>query len=174
MTTSHTSVEPSLPAEHGFLAPPATARPVGRCYRCGTETPPGVSLCDADNPGGAKAPSATQVHATILVGVVAGVALLLLLFRFAVARSGPYDTAVAGHIALADGGVEVAVTVTNAGDSEGVANCRITRDGSPRADDLAFRTDRLAPGASVTVTRTVPPPPPPVVLVPERMTVICA
>lgn len=144
------------------------------CYRCGRETPPGVSLCDADNPGHARTPSATQVHATILVGVVAGFVLLLLLLRFAVDTSGPFGTHIAGHIALADGGVQVAVSVTNTGADEGIASCRITRDGTPRPDDLAFRTERLAPGATVTVTRTVPAPRAPSVLVPERMTVICA
>ena len=133
-----------------------------------------VSLCEADNPGHVKAPSATQLHATILVGVVVGIALLLFLLRFAVDQSGPFGTSVSGHVALADGGVQVAVSVTNTGDSEGIATCRITRDGTPRPDDLAFRTDRLAPGATVTVTRVVPAPAGSAVLVPERMTVICA
>jgi hypothetical protein len=174
MSRSPSPIEPALTPESGFLAPSPAGRPVSHCYRCGKETPPGVSLCDADNPGRVRAPSATQVHATILVGVVAGFALFLLLLRFAVDQSGPFGTRIAGHIALADGGVQVAVSVTNAGDKEGIASCRITRDGTPRPDDLAFRTERLAPGATVTVTRTVPAPRAPSVLVPERMTVICA
>ncbi len=166
--------EPALPIEHGFLAPSPTGHPVSHCYRCGKETPPGVSLCDADNPGKVKSPSATQLHATILGGVVLGIALLLFLLRFAVDQSGPFGTSVTGHVALADGGVQVAVSVTNAGDHEGIATCRITRDGTPRPDDLAFRTERLAPGATVTVTRTVPAPAGSAALVPERMTIICA
>ena len=100
--------------------------------------------------------------------------VILFLLRFAVDESGPFGTSVAGHVALADGGVQVAVSVTNAGDREGIASCRITRDGTPRPDDLAFRTERLAPGATVTVTRTVPAPAGSAALVPERMTVICA
>ncbi len=174
MSRSPSPIEPASSPAGGFLAPSPAGRPVSHCYRCGKETPPGVSLCDADNPGRVRAPSATQVHATILVGVVAGFALFLLLLRFAVDQSGPFGTHIAGHVALADGGVEVAVTVTNAGGAEGIASCRITRDGTPRPDDLAFRTERLAPGATVTVTRTVPAPRAPSVLVPERMTVICA
>jgi hypothetical protein len=166
--------DPALPAEQGFLAPSPTGHPVSHCYRCGKETPPGVSLCDADNPGRVKSPSATQLHATILGGVVLGIALFLFLLRFAVDQSGPFGTSVAGHIALADGGVQVAISVTNTGDREGIATCRITRDGTPRPDDLAFRTERLAAGATVTVTRTVPAPGGPAVLVPDRMTVICA
>lgn len=167
-------VEPALGPSSGFLAPSPLGRPVSHCYRCGKETPPGVSLCDADNPGGARAPSATQLHATILVGVVAGFVLFLSLLRFAVDQSGPFGTSITGHIVLTDGGVQVAVSVTNNGQREGVASCRITRDGTPRPDDLAFRTELLAPGTTVTVTRSVPAPAGPGVLVPERMTVICA
>ena len=137
--------EPTLPAEHGFLAPSPSGRPGSHCYRCGKETPPGVSLCDADNPGHVKAPSATQLHATILAGVVVGIALLLFLLRFAVDQSGPFGTSVTGHIALGDGGVQVAVSVTNAGDSEGIATCRITRDGTPRPD--RSRVPDRPPGA---------------------------
>jgi hypothetical protein len=164
----------ALPVDTGFLAPSPTGRPTGRCYRCGKETPPGISLCDADNPGHVKAPSATQLHATILAGVVLGVAMLLVLLRFAVDQSGPFGTGIAGHIVLADGAVQVAVTVTNTGDSEGIATCRITRDGTPRPDDLTFRTERLAAGASVTVTRTVAVPVGSAPVVPQRMSVSCA
>lgn len=173
MTGSQPSAEPVLPAESGFLAPAPDGKPISHCYRCGRETPPGVGACDDDNPGRVKAPSATQMHGTILMGVVAGFVLFLLLLRLVVDHSGPYGTAIAGHVLRADGGVEVAVTVTNAGEGEGIASCRITRDGTPRPDDLAFRTERLAPGASVTLTRTVPAPAGAGVLVPDRMTVIC-
>jgi predicted nucleic acid-binding Zn ribbon protein len=174
MSGSRPPAEPALPVETGFLAPAPTGRPTSHCYRCGKEIPPGESLCEVDNPGHVQSPSATQVHATILVGVVLGVALLLVLLRFAVDQSGPFGTAIAGHIVLADGGVQVAINVTNTGDSEGIASCRITRDGTPRPDDLAFRTDRVAAGATITITRTVPAPVGPGALVPERMTVICA
>jgi hypothetical protein len=174
MTRPSSPAEPAISAESGFLAPAPTGRPISHCYRCGKETPPGVSLCDADNPGKVKAPSATQVHATILAGVVAGFALLFVLLRFAVDQSGPYGVTIGGHILLADGAVQVAVSVTNAGDSEGIASCRITRDGTPRPDDLAFRTERLAAGATVTVTRTVSPSRSGAgSLDPARMTVIC-
>lgn len=173
MPASPSHIEPTIPPETGFLAPSPTGKPVSHCYRCGAETPPGVALCDMDNPGHVKAPSATQLHATILVGVVAGIVLLLLLLRFAVSQGGPFGGSIGGTIMLDDGGVQVAVTVTNTGDTEGIASCRITRDGTPRPDDLAFRTEHLEPGASVIVTRTVPAPAGPGVLVPERMTVIC-
>ena len=174
MSGPQSPADPAMPVESGFLAPSPTGRPVSHCYRCGKETPPGVALCDADNPGRVKSPSATQLHATILGGVVLGVVFLLVLLRFAVDQNGPYDSSVAGHIVLADGGVQVAVNVTNTGDTDGIATCRITRDGTPRPDDLAFRTERVPAGATVTVTRTVPAPAGAGALVPERMTVICA
>lgn len=173
MSRITTPADPALPAESGFLAPSPTGRPVSHCFRCGKETPPGVSLCDADNPGRVKAPSATQLHATILVGVVVGFILLGFLFRFAVDQGGPYGAVILGRSVLPDGAVKVAVTVTNSGDTESVATCRITRDGTPRPDDFAFRTDRLAPGASVVETRTVPAPASGA-FAPEHMTVICS
>ena len=38
-----------------------------------------------------------------------------------------------------------------------VADCRVTRDGVPRPDDLAFRTQHLPAGDFVLVERVVPP-----------------
>ena len=174
MSRSTPPADPALPVETGFLAPSPSGRPISHCFRCGKETPPGVSLCDADNPGRVTQPSATQLHATILAGVVLGIALLLVLLRFAVDTSGPYGTGIAGHIVLANGDVQVAVNVTNTGETEGIATCRITRDGTPRPDDLTFRTERLAAGTTVTVTRTMSVPTGSAGIVPERMTVTCA
>jgi hypothetical protein len=142
----------------GFLSPRPGGHPVSHCVRCGKETPPGVALCEADNPGRLKPPSANQLHATILGGVVLGFIGFFLLMRVAVAQGGPYVATVSGRATTAEGGISVAVTVLNTGKAEGVATCRITRDGSPRPDDVTFRTERLAPGASTTLTRDVPPP----------------
>lgn len=153
-----TEPRPATTEARGFLAPAAQGHPVSHCVRCGKETPAGVALCDADNPGRIKAPSATQLHATILVGVVLGVAGLLFLLRLAVAPGGPYVATVIGTASNEDGGLTVSVQVRNSGTAAGVATCHITRDGSSRPDDLTFRTDRLVPGASVTVTREVAAP----------------
>ncbi len=142
----------------GFLAPAPGGRPASHCVRCGRETPPGVALCAADNPGGIKAPSANQLHATILGGVVIGFIGFFLLMRVAVSQGGPYQATIAGRASTADGGISVAVEVVNTGTSEGIATCRITRDGSSRPDDVTFRTERLAPGATAILTRDVPPP----------------
>lgn len=165
----------NAPNSRGFLSPAPEGHPVSHCVRCGIETPPGVSLCDADNPGRIKSPSATQLHATILVGVVIGFIGFFLLMRVAVSQGGPYATTVAGTASTADGGLSVAVTVVNQGSSEGVATCHITRDGSSRPDDITFRTEHLAPGAAITLTRDIPPPTdkqPPFLL--DRVSAICS
>jgi predicted nucleic acid-binding Zn ribbon protein len=144
------------------ILPTATApvhpEPEDHCVRCGRPTPAGVSLCEADNPGAIKAPSATQVHGTILVGVVAGFLIFGLLARFAVSAAGPFEADIQGRAPRADGAAEVVVRVVNAGTTPASATCRVTRDGVPRQEDLTFRTERLAAGATVQVTRTLPVP----------------
>ena len=81
------------------------------------------------------------MHATIFGGIVLGVIGFFFLASLAVGTTGPYASAVTGSSAAPDGGVTLSFTVTNEGDAEGVADCRVTRDGVPRPDDLAFRTD---------------------------------
>lgn len=137
---------------------PAHPEPQDRCIRCGRPTPAGVSLCEADNPARIKAPSATQVHGTILIGVIAGFLIFGLLGRFAVSAAGPFEADIQGRAARADGGAEVVVRVVNAGTAPAAATCRVTRDGVPRQEDLTFRTERLAAGEAVNVTRTLPTP----------------
>jgi hypothetical protein len=144
--------------DRGFLAPGPGRQPESHCVRCGRVTPPGVSLCDVDNPGRIGAPSATQVHGTILAGVIAGAIGFLLLARFAVGAGGPFTATITGRASLDGAGAEVAITVVNTGESAGAATCRITRDGVPRPGDLAFRTDRILPGGSAVITRRLPAP----------------
>jgi len=151
-TLEDPSVAPGPPS------PAAAPEPQDRCIRCGRPTPAGVSLCEADNPAHIKAPSATQVHGTILVGVIAGFLIFGLLARFAVSAAGPFEADIQGRATRADGGAEVVVRVMNAGETAASATCRVTRDGVPRQEDLTFRTERLAAGAAVQVTRTLPVP----------------
>lgn len=130
--------------------------PNDRCLRCGRETPPGVSLCPADNPGKVKGPSTTQVHATILMGVIGG-AIAVLLILGAVSRpGGPYPAELSAVAVGADGQPSIVATVRNEGERRGVANCRVTRDGAPRQDDPTYRTEMIEPGAVVELRRTVP------------------
>ena len=131
-------------------------------------------MCEADNPGRIKAPSANQLHATILMGVVLGFVGFFLLMRIAVSQGGPYSATIEGRATTAGGGLSVAITVVNTGSREGIATCRITRDGSSRPDDVTFRTERLAPGATATLTRDVPAPTekqPPFLV--DRVSAIC-
>lgn len=102
------------------------------------------------------APSATQVHGTMLLGVIVGVIGFLLLARLAVGHNGPFLTQVTGATTLADGTVQAVIHVVNQGSSAVYSTCRVTRDGSPRPDDLVFRTDRIPAGGSEDVNETLP------------------
>src|SRR5688500_20158803 len=75
------------------------------CIRCGRDTPLGVALCERDNPAHIKGPSATQVHGTILFGVLGGFALLLILLRLASSGVGPFPSALSAVAARAGGGL---------------------------------------------------------------------
>lgn len=161
------------PGDSGFLAPKPDAKPVDHCFRCGKETPPGVGLCDEHNQGRLSGPSATQMHATVFVGIVIGVIGFFLLASLAVTTTGPYDSVVTNAAGAPDGGVSLAFTVTNEGDAEGVADCRITRDGVPRPDDLAFRTQRLPGGETVSFERQLEAPPAAPAYDLESLTVDC-
>ena len=142
----------------GFLAPAPDREPVSRCLRCDKETPAGVSLCDEHNRGRLPAPSATQMHATVFVGIVVGVIGFFLIASLAVTSTGPFATAVSSAVAADDGSVTLTYSVANEGADEGVADCRVTRDGVPRPDDLAFRTTALDAGETATFERELAPP----------------
>ncbi|MFO1539355.1 MAG: hypothetical protein ACKOTZ_02765 [Chloroflexota bacterium] len=148
--------------------------PNDRCLRCGRETPPGVSLCPADNPGKVKCPSTTQVHATILMGVIGGAIAVLLVLGQVSRPGGPYPVAAVDVAVGTDGLPSIVATVRNDGERRGVANCRVTRDGAPRQDDPTYRTEMIEPGAAVELRRTVPAVPEGTApWDPERMSVVC-
>ena len=119
-----------------------------------------MSLCEADNPGGIGAPSATQLHGTIAAGVGIGLLLVALLARFMLAGVGPFGASIAGQSMRADGGVDVVVTVTNQGSKAAPATCHVQRAGFARPDDYVFLTPSVGAGATATFSRTVPPPDP--------------
>lgn len=129
------------------------------CLKCGRDTPVGVSLCENDNPGHIKSPSTTQVHGTIVIGVIAGFLLLLVLFRIGSTGVGPFPSTLVGFTTRADGAFDVAVTVTNTGQRAAGANCRISASGAPDFRDYTFFTQPIPPGESRTFTQTVPPAP---------------
>ena len=160
--------------DHGFLAPKSDTQPVDHCFRCGAETPAGVGLCEVHNRGRLSGPSSTQMHATIFIGIVVGVIGFFLIASLAVTTTGPFASAVTAAAAGPEGSVSLTYSVTNEGEDEGVADCRVTRDGVPRPDDLAFRTVPLAGGETVTFERELAAPPSDSVSYDtEALTVVC-
>lgn len=158
----------------GLLAPKPGAKPVDHCFRCGKETPAGQGLCEEHNPNHLRGPSSTQMHATIFGGIALGVLGFFVLASLAVGTTGPYLAEVTASAAGPGGGAAVSYAVTNEGESDGVADCRITRDGVPRPDDLAFRTGTVPGGETVLYERELDPPPGAgVPYDPEVLSVIC-
>jgi hypothetical protein len=157
----------------GPIAPRAVREPEDRCVRCGRPTPAGTSLCENDNPGGIKAPSSTQAHGTILVGVIAGFVLFAIAARFATGGAGPFAASVQGRATFADGSVSVVVQVTNHGTASSPAICRVTRDGTPRQEDVEFRTASIPPAETIEVERMLSSATGGAAYDPRRLTVRC-
>jgi hypothetical protein len=131
------------------------------CVRCGRPTPVGVALCEDDNPGRIRGPSATQMHGTIFIGVVVGFILLAAAARYSVAGIGPFAARLESASQGSGGAIEVVLSVTNSGTREAISTCRLTRDGLPRDDDPVFRTEAIPPGQTRFYTRTIEQPAPP-------------
>lgn len=133
-------------------------QPHDTCFKCGRPTPLGVSLCDRDNPGHIKAPSSTQVHGTILIGVIGGFVALAVVWRLVSAGLGPFPATVAGVATLADGGLDVSIVVRNDGTRTAGASCSISPGGAPTYTDFVFFTDPIPPTESRQFTRALAPP----------------
>src|SRR5688572_2070397 len=95
----------AAPPRRGFLAPPVDAVPSDRCVRCGAATAAGVALCREHNPGRVQGPSSTQMHATILGGVLLGVLGLLVLWRLGAGSVDPFAVELLGAGRDPSGGV---------------------------------------------------------------------
>jgi hypothetical protein len=141
------------PAETALLS-----QPHDTCFRCGGPTPPGVSLCDRDNPGHIKSPSSTQVHGTILVGVIAGFIALALVFGATSAGAGPFTANVSGVATRPDGGLDVVMRVANSGTRASGASCRVSPDGAPDYRDYVFFTEPIPAGESREFARSLEAP----------------
>jgi hypothetical protein len=132
-------------------------QPHDTCFRCGRPTPPGVSLCEQDNPGRIKGPSPTQVHGTIVLGLIGGFVLFALLARLATS-GGPFAAAVLGSASQADGRTAVVISVTNTGSTDGAASCRISQSGLVGSGDDVFFTEPIPAGATRQFERLLPAP----------------
>ena len=150
---------PSLPATDPDTTglPVRLDQPHDTCFRCGRPTPPGVSLCERDNPGHVKGPSSTQVHGTVLVGVIAGFIALALFLGVVSAGAGPFTTDVSGVATRADGGLDVVIEVANGGSRASGASCRVSVGGAPNFRDYIFFTEPIPAGGSRQFTRAVAP-----------------
>jgi hypothetical protein len=133
-----------------------------------------VGLCDEHNPKQLTGPSSTQMHATVFAGIVLGVIGLFVVFRLTLTDAGPFSTHVTSAGAVAGGAVAVAFSLTNEGDTEGRADCRFTRDGVPRPDDVAFRSPAVAGGATISLEQQLAPGSDSTVAYdPELLSIIC-
>ena len=138
------------------IAPLDLTQPHDNCVRCGRPTPLGVALCERDNPGAIKGPSSTQVHGTILIGVIGGFVALLLLLRLASTGVGPFSSSLSGVATRADGGLNVAVSVANSGTRAVGASCRITLPGVSQFNEFVFFTEPIPAGQMRTFEQTLP------------------
>jgi hypothetical protein len=156
------------PAEAALLD-----KPHDTCFRCGRPTPPGVSLCARDNPGHIKGPSSTQVHGTILMGVLGGFIALALVFGATSAGAGPFAAAVSGVATRPDGGLDVVMQVTNSGTRASGASCRVSPDGAPDYRDYVFFTEPILAGESRLFARSLEAPANGIALSPSNVVVRC-
>jgi hypothetical protein len=114
------------------------------------------------------------MHATIFGGLVLGVVGFFIVARLATGSSGPFTSEILTASADGAGGAVVTFAITNDGANEGIADCRVTRDGVPRPDDIAFRSPALAAGERVTLERAlVREPESPVAYAADVLSVIC-
>ena len=130
--------------------------PLHGCVRCGARIPVSQAMCERCNPLGLKQPSASQAHGTVFVGIAVAVVALAVIARLAVSGIGPFKGQVAG-VEAAPGGLEVSITVTNAGSTAGATTCRID-DPAIRGigPEAAYVTSPIIePGETVTFSAVV-------------------
>jgi len=138
------------------VLPAATEEPLHGCVRCGARIPMSEAMCERCNPLGLKQPSASQAHGTVFVGIAVAVVALAVIARLAVSGIGPFKGEVAG-VEAGPGGLEVSITVTNAGATAGATTCRID-DPAIRGigPEAAYVTSPIIePGETVTFTAVV-------------------
>jgi len=117
----------------------------------------GVGLCETCNPLGLRDVSASQVHGTVIIAVLVGVALLAILARLSLSGLGPFPVTLASAVPAGPDTLTISLTVTNAGSSAGQTTCHVTDPASRGGTLGAFLlSPRIEPGQTVTFTQTVP------------------
>lgn len=114
-----------------------------------------VGLCERCNPLGLRDSSASQVHGIAIGGVVAFVAIMAIVARFALAGIGPFEGAVA-NVATDGTGLAVTLSVTNRGSNGGQTTCRVS-DPADRTGNLGgfMLSPQIQPGQAVTFTQRI-------------------
>lgn len=97
------------------------------------------------------APSTTQSHGTLLLGVVIGFVLLAVLFGLSIRGIGPFEVKLVDSSGIGDR-LSVTLEITNTGERKGRANCRIPlRDEADVVQSPKNVTTRqIEPGETIT------------------------
>jgi len=129
------------------------------CYKCGREIGPDESICAVCNRAGMATPSASQYHGTIVVAIVAGVALLALAASLAMRGVGPFRADDVRFQFSEQGSVFATARVTNQGSKTGRAKCQLTaRDatGGTLGSSTSTVSREVSAGGSVLVSGQIP------------------
>ena len=144
--------------------------PVESCARCGTPRKDDLQVCvECETPFPREetdvdlalprpaAPSPTQSHGTVMVGLLAGFVVLAVLLGLSVRGVGPFTAEVVETVPAGDRS-RVTITVRNAGSKAGHGNCRVTRisETGDLRPEWPFLSERVAGKSSVTQTVEVP------------------
>lgn len=139
----------------GLSQPTSRPEPVHGCVRCGAPVGQGVGLCERCNPLGLRDVAASQAHGTVFVAVLIAVVLLAVLARVAVSGGGPFPATVTA-LTPVEGGLRVALAVTNEGAGSGQTTCRLYDPADLAGGPAAFvLSPRIEAGATVVVESTV-------------------
>ncbi|HET6381503.1 MAG TPA: hypothetical protein VFH63_10810 [candidate division Zixibacteria bacterium] len=95
------------------------------CIKCGRQIGPDESICEVCNRAGMVAPSASQYHGTMVVAIIAGVALLAIWASLSMRGVGPYGAEVLSVTFEPPNAALVTFEVGNQGTGRGFANCRV-------------------------------------------------
>ena len=133
-------------------------RPRRNCYKCGREIGPEQTICEICNRAGMATPSSTQYHGTIVVAIVAGVAIMALWASLSLRGIGPFNGEVVSFRADPPAGVVATLQVTNEGSKAGRAKCQLTaRDAGGaalRVRDIV--SGSVGAGSSISFDERIP------------------
>ena len=121
--------------------PMPVQEPLHGCVRCGTKIPVSQAMCERCNPLGLKEPAPSQAHATVFIGIIAGVVVLAVVAKLMVSSVGPFQGSLTG-VTPAPAGLRLSLTLTNTGSSAGSTTCRIS-DPSIRGIGPRRRSSRV-------------------------------